>query len=70
MGCTVSAHVPTAEYPPGARAPIRGVYELCNVLGSPTGVRTIVARGDLLPAAPRGFTWQLLEAHKDDRAPD
>jgi hypothetical protein len=47
-----------------------GVYELRNVLGSPAGERAIVARGDPLPAAPRGFTWRLLEAHVDDRAPD
>ncbi|HTI82057.1 MAG TPA: hypothetical protein VL614_16525 [Acetobacteraceae bacterium] len=70
MGCTVSARVPMAEYPPGARAPISGVYELRNVLGSPTGVRTTIACGDPLPAAPRGFTWQLLETHMDDHAPD
>ena len=70
MGCTVSARVPMAEYPPGARAPLSGVYELRNVLGSPTGERTAVARGDPLPAAPRGFTWQLLEPRTDDPAPD
>ena len=70
MGCTVSARVPMAEYPPGARAPISGVYELRNVLGSPTGMRTTIARGDQLPAAPRGFTWHLLEAPRDDSAPD
>ena len=69
MGCTVVARVPMAEYPPGTRAPVGGVYELRNVLGSPTGERAVVARGDKLPAAPRGFTWQLLETHMDDRAP-
>jgi hypothetical protein len=59
-----------AEYPPGTRAPTRGVYELSDVLGAPTGERATVARGDLLPGAPRGFTWQVLEAHMDDRLDD
>jgi len=70
MGCTVNARVPMPECPPGTKAPIRGVYELCNVLGAPTGERATVARGALLPAAPRGFTWQVLEAHMDDRSDD
>ncbi len=70
MGSTVKSPVPMAEYPPGARAPIRGVYELRNVLGSPAGERATVARGDPLPAAPRGFTWQVLDAHMDDCSDD
>lgn len=70
MSSTVSARVLAAEHAPKTRAPEGGVYELRNVLGSATGQRTIMARGDRLPAAPRGFTWHLLEAHVDDRAPD
>jgi hypothetical protein len=53
------------EYPPGMRAPSGGVYEQRNVLGSPTGARITVVRGEVLPATPRGFTWSLVEAHGD-----
>ena len=49
------------EYPPGIRAPSAGTYEQRNVLGSPTGVRVTVAAGEVLPAAPRGFTWRMVE---------
>jgi hypothetical protein len=54
------------EYPPGARVSVGGVYEQRNVLGAPTGDRVTMASGDPLPAAPRGFTWRLLEAPGDD----
>jgi hypothetical protein len=50
------------EYPPGMRAPSAGVYEQRSVLGSPTGVRVIVAEGEELPAAPRGFTWRRVDS--------
>ena len=50
------------EYPPGMRAPSAGIYEQRNVLGSPTGVRVTVAEGEELPAAPRGFTWRVVNA--------
>jgi hypothetical protein len=40
------------------------------VLGSPTGVRVTVARGQFLPAAPRGFTWRLVEAPPERCAAD
>ncbi len=53
------------EFPPGTRAPSCGIYEQRNVLGTPTGVRIIVARGDVLPAAPRGFTWSIVEVHAE-----
>jgi hypothetical protein len=53
------------EYPPGMRAPSGGVYEQRNVLGSFTGVRITVVRDEILPAAPRGFTWSLVAAHSD-----
>jgi hypothetical protein len=54
----VSVH----EYPPGARAPSAGTYEQRNVLGTPTGVRITVAQDEVLPAAPRGFTWRKVDA--------
>ena len=54
------------EYPPGIPVPVGGVYEQRNVLGAPTGEHVAMARGERLPAAPRGFTWCLLEARKDD----
>ncbi len=50
------------EYPPGAHAPSSGVYEQRNVLGTPTGLRVSIAEGERLPAAPRGFTWSVVEA--------
>jgi hypothetical protein len=53
------------EYPPGMPAPVAGTYAQRNVLGSFTGGQVSVAQGDALPAAPRGFTWSLLETHED-----
>ena len=50
------------EYPTGMRAPTAGIYEQRNVLGTPTGVRVTVVQGDVLPAAPRGFTWRVVDA--------
>jgi hypothetical protein len=58
--------MPVPEYPPGARAPVAGVYEQRNVLGAPTGDRVTRAPGEPLPAAPRGFTWRLVEPRKND----
>ena len=51
------------EYPPGMQAPSTGTYEQRNVLGTPTGVRITVSQGEVLPAAPRGFTWRRVEAN-------
>jgi hypothetical protein len=53
------------EYPPRMVAPSAGIYEQHNVLGASTGVRITVARGEILPAAPRGFTWRMVEAHRE-----
>jgi hypothetical protein len=53
------------EHPPGVLAPVAGIYEQRNVLGSPTGLRVSMAQGDALPAAPRGFTWALVQARAD-----
>jgi len=50
------------EYPPGMSAPVTGTYEQLNVLGTATGMRIIVKQGEPLPAAPRGFTWCMVEA--------
>jgi hypothetical protein len=49
------------EFAPGMQAPAAGVYEQRNVLGSFTGVRVTVGQGDVLPAAPRGFTWSIVK---------
>jgi hypothetical protein len=51
------------EYPPGMQAPSAGTYEQQNVLGTPTGLRIVVSRGEVLPAAPRGFTWRRVEGN-------
>jgi len=59
------ARQPPREYPPGMSAPSTGTYEQRNVLGSPTGVRISVSQGDVLPAAPRGFTWRLIGNGQD-----
>jgi hypothetical protein len=56
------------EYPPGMQAPVAGTYEQRNVLGSPTGVRVVAARGELLPRAPRGFTWSIIDPDTDNGA--
>jgi hypothetical protein len=54
------------EYPSGVRAPTTGTYEQRNVLGTLTGVRVTVAQGDVLPAAPRGFTWRVVDASEEE----
>lgn len=46
------------EFAPGARAPVAGFYDLLTVLGRPAGTRITCAEGDVLPAAPIGWTWQ------------
>jgi hypothetical protein len=56
------------EYPPGIQAPVGGTFEQRSVLGSPTGVRVTVARGEPLPNAPRGFTWSIINCVTDDGA--
>ncbi|MEJ0019654.1 MAG: hypothetical protein WDN25_24490 [Acetobacteraceae bacterium] len=43
------------------RAPAAGTYEQRDVLGAYTGLRVTVVLDELLPAAPRGFTWQRSE---------
>jgi hypothetical protein len=50
------------------QAPVGGTFEQRSVLGSPTGVRITVARGELLPNAPRGFTWSITDCVTDDGA--
>ncbi len=45
---------------PGDRAPTSGSYQELNVFGSPTGRVALVAKGNELPIAPRGFTWRPL----------
>ena len=49
-----------SAYQPGKPAPRAGQYEELNVFGSPTGRMALMAEGDQLPPAPRGFTWRPL----------
>jgi hypothetical protein len=58
------------EYTPEMLAPVGGAYEQCNVLGSLTGMRVTVARGEKLPPAPRGFTWRVVEPPPERNAAD
>jgi hypothetical protein len=46
------------------------MYEQCSVLGTPTGVRIAVTRGQELPAAPRGFTWRAVELRPERSVAD
>jgi hypothetical protein len=55
------------ECPPETRAPEAGIYEQRGVLGTLTGVRVTVAQGEVLPAAPRGCTWQMVGAGSKTR---
>jgi hypothetical protein len=48
------------EHRPGERALMPGVYEELNVFGTPTGRLALMAAGDQIPAAPRGFRWRPL----------
>jgi hypothetical protein len=56
----VSERSITREYPPGVPAPLAGVYAQRNVLGGATGVEVHLAEGEMLPSAPRSFTWYLM----------
>jgi hypothetical protein len=46
---------------PGDPAPATGAYREQNVFGTPTGKRIDVIKGNLMPPAPRGFTWRLAD---------
>jgi hypothetical protein len=37
-----------------------GTYELCNVFGTPTGRRIVVAGGEAPPQIPNGWSWRRL----------
>lgn len=56
------------EYPPATSAPIAGIYEQRNIFGAATGTTVYRARGELLPDAPRGFTWSLVERDGESAA--
>lgn len=49
------------EHAPGNPAPAGGIYEMLNVLGSPTGIWANVGHGELLPSAPHGCSWIAVE---------
>ena len=49
------------EHAPGDVAPTTGHCELLTVLGSRNGRTEHVTEGEPLPAAPRGYTWRLVE---------
>jgi hypothetical protein len=46
------------EHQPGDEAPHTGHYEELNVFGTPTGAVIHRHEGEMLPSAPRGFTWR------------
>jgi hypothetical protein len=46
------------EHQPGTHAPVTGQYEELNAFGTRTGRVEHVHEGELLPSAPRGFTWR------------
>jgi hypothetical protein len=46
------------EHLPNEPARVAGRYEERNVLGGLTGRVVYVADGEVLPPAPRGFTWR------------
>jgi hypothetical protein len=50
----------------GQPAPTSATYEQLNVLGTPTGIRVRVRRGHLLPGAPIGHDWVVVEDHPED----
>lgn len=49
------------EHQPSNPAPETGHYAEANVFGTHTGILIHARKGDALPAAPRGFTWRLVE---------
>jgi hypothetical protein len=50
----------TVRLRPGAPAPLAGIYELRNVFGTRAGDTGQARKGQLLPRAPREFTWHLV----------
>jgi len=52
------------EYAPGTHAPSAGVYEQLNVFGAPTGLRVTMGQGEILPPAPHGCTWCIVESNQ------
>lgn len=50
------------EFSSGELAPEAGAYEELNVFGAPTGKVIDMRRGEIFPAAPRGFSWRSLSA--------
>lgn len=50
------------EHRAGEFAAVTGFYREVNVVGTPTGRSVWVEQGERLPAAPRGFGWQLVQA--------
>jgi hypothetical protein len=49
------------DHAPGDAAPTAGIYEQLNIFGRPTGIRASVGHGHLLPAAPVGHNWTLVD---------
>ena len=54
------------QHPPGQPAPVSATYELMNVFGTPTGARVRLPRGQILPDAPIGHDWTVVEEHPED----
>jgi hypothetical protein len=52
-------------FQPGEVASRTGHYEEQNASGVSTGRSVRAEIGELLPSAPRGFTWKLLREHRE-----
>ena len=56
------------EAAPGEPAPVNDIFELLNVLGSPTATQVVRLAGDALPAAPIGWTWRRVDTQTSEGA--
>ena len=59
-----------ANLPPGVPAPQTGYYEERDARERPTGYVIHTRKGEALPYAPPGFTWQLRENDRKPASPD
>jgi hypothetical protein len=52
------------NYEPGDLTPESGHYQLLNVFETPTEIIVRLEIGDTLPAAPRCYTWRLIDPER------
>ena len=61
---------PTRGLPPGTPTPKSGIYEQVGPRGGATGAQADSTKGNPLPPAPKGRTWDLVKpAHHNGRTP-